>query len=45
MGHSYKLGGWLHCSMLAHMETADKPYYTHLLFWAPFVVAGEGTRL
>ena len=29
-------------SMLALMETADKPYYAHPLFWAPFVVVGEG---
>ena len=31
-------------SMLALMETADKPYYAHPLFWAPFVVVGEGAR-
>jgi len=31
--------------MLALMETADKPYYTYLLFWPPFVVVGEGTGL
>jgi len=31
--------------MLALMETADKPYYAHPLFWAPFVVVvGEGAR-
>ena len=29
-------------SMLALMNTADKPYYAHPLFWAPFVVVGEG---
>ena len=29
-------------SMLALMETPDKPYYAHPLFWAPFVVVGEG---
>ena len=29
-------------SMLALMATADKPYYAHPLFWAPFVVVGEG---
>ena len=28
--------------MLAPMTTADKPYYAHPLFWAPFVVVGEG---
>ncbi len=28
--------------MLALMETPDKPYYAHPLFWAPFVVVGEG---
>ena len=32
----------LHRSMLALMKTADKPYYAHPLFWAPFVVVGEG---
>jgi len=26
----------------ALMETADKPYYVHPLFWAPFVAVGEG---
>ena len=31
-------------SMLALMETPDKPYYAHPLFWAPFVVVGEGAR-
>ncbi len=31
-------------SMLALMNTADKPYYAHPLFWAPFVVVGEGAR-
>jgi len=29
-------------SMLALMETPDKPYYAHTPFWAPFVVVGEG---
>ena len=29
-------------SMLALMATPDKPYYAHPLFWAPFVVVGEG---
>jgi len=28
--------------MLALMTTADIPYYAHPLFWAPFVVVGEG---
>ena len=32
----------LRLSMLALMETPDKPYYAHPLFWAPFVVVGEG---
>ena len=31
-------------SMLALMATPDKPYYAHPLFWAPFVVVGEGAR-
>ena len=30
--------------ILALMETADKPYYVHPLFGAPFVVVGEGAR-
>jgi len=30
--------------ILALMETADKPYYAHPLFGAPFVVVGEGAR-
>jgi CHAT domain-containing protein len=30
------------CSlMLALIETPDKPYYAHPLFWSPFVVVGE----
>ena len=29
-------------SILALMATLDKPYYAHPLFWAPFVVVGEG---
>ena len=29
-------------SMLALMETPDKPYYAHPPFWAPLVVVGEG---
>ena len=32
-------------SMLALMETPGKPYYAHPLFWAPFVVVGEGQAL
>ena len=31
-------------SMLALMETDDKPYYADPLFWAPFVVVGEGGK-
>jgi len=30
--------------MLTLMATPDKPYYAHPLFWAPFVVVGEGAR-
>ena len=29
-------------SMLALMETPDKPHFAHPMFWAPFVVVGEG---
>ena len=29
-------------SMLALMQDAAHPYYAHPLFWAPFVVVGEG---
>jgi len=29
-------------SMLALMENSAKPYYAHPMFWAPFVVVGEG---
>jgi hypothetical protein len=29
-------------SMLALMNSKDKPHYAHPLFWAPFVVVGEG---
>ena len=29
-------------SMLELMESADRPYYAHPIFWAPFVVVGEG---
>ena len=29
-------------SMLALMEDDGKPFYAHPMFWAPFVVVGEG---
>ena len=29
-------------SMLALMQSKDKPHYAHPAFWAPFVVVGEG---
>ena len=29
-------------AMLALMADAEKPYYAHPMFWAPFVVVGEG---
>lgn len=29
-------------SMMALMNSKDKPHYAHPLFWAPFVVVGEG---
>ncbi len=29
-------------SMLDLMNTPDKPHYAHPMFWAPFVVVGEG---
>jgi len=29
-------------SMLALMNSKDKPHYAHPLYWAPFVVVGEG---
>ena len=29
-------------SMLALMDDKDRPYFAHPLFWAPFVVVGEG---
>ncbi len=29
-------------SMLATMETEGKDYFAHPMFWAPFVVVGEG---
>ena len=31
-------------SMLALMESKDNPHYDHPVFWAPFVVVGEGGR-
>ncbi|MCH9020162.1 MAG: tetratricopeptide repeat protein [Proteobacteria bacterium] len=31
-------------SMLAMMETEGKDYFAHPMFWAPFVVVGEGGR-
>ena len=37
--------GWaeaLRQSMLALMNDRSKPYYAHPMFWAPFVVVGEG---
>ncbi len=29
-------------SMLELMKSVDRPYYAHPIFWAPFVVVGEG---
>jgi CHAT domain-containing protein len=29
-------------SMLELMDSIDRPYYAHPIFWAPFVVVGEG---
>jgi CHAT domain-containing protein len=29
-------------SMLAMMETEGKDHFAHPMFWAPFVVVGEG---
>jgi CHAT domain-containing protein len=29
-------------SMLSLMNSQDKPHYAHPMFWAPFVVVGEG---
>ncbi len=29
-------------SMMATMETEGKDYFAHPMFWAPFVVVGEG---
>ena len=31
-------------AMLALIDDADRPHYAHPLFWAPFVVVGEGGR-
>ncbi len=28
--------------MLALIDDVDRPYFAHPLFWAPFVVVGEG---
>ena len=32
----------LRYSMLALMNDEENPHYAHPLFWAPFVVVGEG---
>jgi len=32
-------------SMLALMDDGDNPYFAHPMFWAPFVVVGEGGKL
>ena len=29
-------------SMLAMLESEEKDYFAHPMFWAPFVVVGEG---
>ncbi len=29
-------------AMLALIDDEDRPYYAHPLFWAPFVIVGEG---
>jgi CHAT domain-containing protein len=29
-------------AMLALLDDEDNPHYAHPLFWAPFVVVGEG---
>ena len=29
-------------SMLALMKDKERPHYAHPMFWAPFVVVGEG---
>ena len=31
-------------SMLAMMQTDGKDYFAHPMFWAPFVVVGEGGK-
>jgi CHAT domain-containing protein len=31
-------------SMLSLMNSPDKPHYVHPMFWAPFVVVGEGGK-
>ncbi len=31
-------------SMLAMMETEGKEHFAHPMFWAPFVMVGEGGR-
>jgi CHAT domain-containing protein len=31
-------------AMQAVMNDAEHPYYAHPMFWAPFVVVGEGAR-
>jgi CHAT domain-containing protein len=31
-------------AILALMNTSDHPEYAHPIFWAPFVVVGEGGR-
>jgi CHAT domain-containing protein len=32
----------LRYSMLALMKDGEKPHYAHPMFWAPFIVVGEG---
>ncbi|MCZ6745339.1 MAG: CHAT domain-containing protein, partial [Alphaproteobacteria bacterium] len=31
-------------SMLALMADEERPFYAHPMFWAPFIVVGEGGR-
>jgi len=31
-------------SMLTLMADEERPYYAHPMFWAPFIVVGEGGR-
>ena len=31
-------------SMLALIEDKEKSYYAHPMFWAPFLVVGEGGK-